>query len=53
MPVYYFIQPDLPEHIKELTLSYTFFRADSSPGLAKAAPLGGSTDGSGPDSRED
>jgi len=26
MPVYYFIQPDLPEHIKELTLSYTFFR---------------------------
>jgi cytochrome c oxidase assembly protein subunit 11 len=26
MPVYYFIQPDLPEHIKELTLSYTFFK---------------------------
>ncbi|MFA9614757.1 MAG: cytochrome c oxidase assembly protein, partial [Deltaproteobacteria bacterium] len=26
MPVYYFIQPDLPEHIKEITLSYTFFR---------------------------
>ncbi len=26
MPVYYFIQPDLPEHIKELTLSYTFFQ---------------------------
>jgi cytochrome c oxidase assembly protein subunit 11 len=53
MPVYYFIQPDLPEHIREITLSYTFFRADSSPGLAKAASLGGSTDGSGPDSRED
>jgi cytochrome c oxidase assembly protein subunit 11 len=27
MPVYYFIQADLPEHIKEITLSYTFFRA--------------------------
>jgi cytochrome c oxidase assembly protein subunit 11 len=26
MPVYYFIQPDLPEYIKEITLSYTFFR---------------------------
>jgi cytochrome c oxidase assembly protein subunit 11 len=26
MPVYYFIQADLPEHIKEITLSYTFFR---------------------------
>ena len=25
MPVYYFIQPDLPKHIKEITLSYTFF----------------------------
>jgi cytochrome c oxidase assembly protein subunit 11 len=28
MPVYYFIQPDLPEHIKEITLSYTFFRIE-------------------------
>jgi cytochrome c oxidase assembly protein subunit 11 len=28
MPVYYFIQPDLPEHIKEVTLSYTFYRDD-------------------------
>jgi cytochrome c oxidase assembly protein subunit 11 len=26
MPVYYFIQPDLPEHIREMTLSYTFFQ---------------------------
>ena len=25
MPVYYFIQPDLPQSIKEITLSYTFF----------------------------
>ena len=29
MPVYYFIQPDLPEHIKEITLSYTFYRDTS------------------------
>ena len=28
MPVYYFIQPDLPNHIKEMTLSYTFYRND-------------------------
>ena len=29
MPVYYFIQPDLPNSIKEITLSYTFFQDDS------------------------
>lgn len=29
MPVYYFIQPDLPEYIKELTLSYTFYRDEN------------------------
>ena len=34
MPVYYFIQPDLPEHIKEITLSYTFFRDRSSEPVA-------------------
>jgi cytochrome c oxidase assembly protein subunit 11 len=28
MPVHYFIQPDLPEHIREITLSYTFYRND-------------------------
>lgn len=26
MVVYYYVQPDLPEQIKEITLSYTFFR---------------------------
>ena len=26
MPVYYYIQAGLPEYIKEITLSYTFFR---------------------------
>ncbi len=36
MPVYYFIQPDLPEHIKEITLSYTFFRNESANAVALA-----------------
>lgn len=35
MPVYYFIQPDLPHSIKEITLSYTFF-PDESANLALA-----------------
>jgi cytochrome c oxidase assembly protein subunit 11 len=44
MPVYYFIQPDLPDHIKEITLSYTFFRdqkADAATlaAIGRAAPL--------------
>lgn len=29
MPVYFFLQEDLPEEITELTLSYTFFRQES------------------------
>ena len=29
MPVYYFVQADLPEHIREITLSYTFYRDES------------------------
>ena len=37
MPVYYFIQPDLPEHIKELTLSYTFFRDENADAVALAS----------------
>jgi len=35
MPVYFFIQPDLPEHIKEITLSYTFFQDESSSAVAQ------------------
>jgi cytochrome c oxidase assembly protein subunit 11 len=35
MPVYYFIQPDLPGSIKEITLSYTFFQ-DKSARLTQA-----------------
>ncbi|MCW8926718.1 MAG: cytochrome c oxidase assembly protein [Xanthomonadales bacterium] len=26
MPVYFYIKPDLPEHIRDITLSYTFYR---------------------------
>jgi len=37
MPVYFFIQPDLPEHIMEITLSYTFFQDESSTAVAQAA----------------
>jgi cytochrome c oxidase assembly protein subunit 11 len=37
MPVYYFIQPDLPEHIKEMTLSYTFYRDANANALVLAA----------------
>jgi len=37
MPVYYFIQPDLPDHIKEITLSYTFFRDQNMTAEALAA----------------
>ena len=42
MPVYYFVQPDLPEHIKEITLSYTFFRAEdqAEPQAQAPAPEG-------------
>jgi cytochrome c oxidase assembly protein subunit 11 len=37
MPVYFFIQPDLPEHIKEITLSYTFFQDESSSAVAQVS----------------
>jgi cytochrome c oxidase assembly protein subunit 11 len=36
MPVYYYIQPDLPEHIHEITLSYTFYRNNDEEALALA-----------------
>lgn len=44
MPVYYFIQPDLPEHIKEITLSYTFFRHERPKNVALATTQSASTD---------
>jgi cytochrome c oxidase assembly protein subunit 11 len=31
MPVYFYIKPELPEHIKDITLSYTFFRQGYGP----------------------
>ena len=39
MPVYYFIQPDLPASIKEVTLSYTFY-PDQKANLALADSAG-------------
>ncbi len=35
MPVIFTVDSDLPEHIKELTLSYTFFNKSSSEETAK------------------
>jgi cytochrome c oxidase assembly protein subunit 11 len=32
MPVYFYIKSDLPEHIKDITLSYTFYRLGYEPG---------------------
>ncbi len=31
MPVYFYVKPELPEHIKDITLSYTFYRQGYSP----------------------
>jgi cytochrome c oxidase assembly protein subunit 11 len=31
MPVYFYIKPDLPDHIQEITLSYTFYRQGYGP----------------------
>ena len=39
MPVRFYIRPDLPEHIRELTLSYTFFADDSQDALAANGPV--------------
>ncbi len=36
MPVYFFVQPDLPESIKEITLSYTFYRDENAESSALA-----------------
>lgn len=38
MPVYFYIKPNLPEHIKDITLSYTFYRLGYEPS-GKAAHL--------------
>ncbi len=36
MPVYFFVKPDLPESIKEITLSYTFYRNEKAERTALA-----------------
>jgi cytochrome c oxidase assembly protein subunit 11 len=38
MPVRFYIDPDLPEDIEELTLGYTFFLDQASPGVASMNP---------------
>ena len=40
MPVRYFIQPDLPENIREITLSYTFYKQDDTQVATTAAAIG-------------
>lgn len=47
MPVYYFIQPDLPEYIKEITLSYTFYRNENADAVAMMADAKAATVTSG------
>ena len=48
MPVYYFIQADLPEYIKEITLSYTFYPDKNAENVA-LAPTSSSTPAGNPD----
>jgi len=36
MPVYFYLQSDLPEHIREVTLAYTFYPVDDANALALA-----------------
>jgi cytochrome c oxidase assembly protein subunit 11 len=40
MPVRFYIDPDLPEDIEEVTLSYTFFLDDNAPEIASAGQDG-------------
>jgi len=36
MPVYFYLQADLPEHIREVTLAYTFYPVDDADALSSA-----------------
>lgn len=36
MPVYFYVQADLPEHIRDITLAYTFYRNDDANALSRA-----------------
>jgi cytochrome c oxidase assembly protein subunit 11 len=40
MPVRFYVKPDLPEHIRELTLSYTFFQLDEPAEVAMSPSQG-------------
>jgi cytochrome c oxidase assembly protein subunit 11 len=52
MPVRFFVQQDLPEHIKEITLSYTFYR-DENPSAEALAAAGVSSPAGTSGSREE
>jgi cytochrome c oxidase assembly protein subunit 11 len=38
MPVRFYIDPDIPDTVSELTLSYTFFLDQDTPGVAGLSP---------------
>jgi cytochrome c oxidase assembly protein subunit 11 len=38
MPVRFYVKPELPEHIREMTLSYTFFRSNENAKVALSEP---------------
>jgi len=38
MPVYFYIQPDLPQHIREIALSYTFYRQEQTKSVTFLKP---------------
>jgi cytochrome c oxidase assembly protein subunit 11 len=38
MPVYFYIQPDLPKHIREIALSYTFYRQEHAESVSFFTP---------------
>ena len=52
MPVYYFIQADLPSQIEEITLSYTFFRNENADSVADTRQAVSSVDSTLADSRK-
>jgi cytochrome c oxidase assembly protein subunit 11 len=44
MPVYYYLQDDLPEHIREVTLAYTFYPVNDARALSAALASTGNQD---------
>ena len=44
MPVYFYVQADLPEDIRDITLSYTFYRNSNADAVAEAVASAGNRD---------